>query len=377
MKEVSVFSDGDSAKMETFSNIAYFLTETLISKGIIVNRVNIGPSRLLTKLFYSLYTVSKMINKNSSYDYFRSYIHFLHVKYRIRKAIKQYPNSEANIFLTFSFSSAGMTPKLTIQFCDFTYDHYFKYFLKREPGFFERKSVNREDKQIEGSDLVFELYPSVAEYMKKRYKNTNIHYLGYVINSLFEVSEIDLLNHKKNSNSILFVGSPRYIAGAKSLIKAFEILKAKLPQLSLHIIGIEADDFDGLPSDVHCYGYLDKGKDADRELYYKLFREAKLFVNTTPKRGGFMATVEALFFYIPIITLPHKHFLGVFGNTIDFGFYCESNSPILIEENILKILNHISYESLCVNAHNSVKEFTWNSYVDKMIAKIDEKIISP
>lgn len=374
MKEVTVFSNGDSTKMETFSNIAYFLTETLLSKGIKVNRVDIGCSRVFQTLFYPIYFVLMKINKNSTYDYFRSYIHFAHVKYRIKKALKQYPNSEVNIFITFSFSSMGLTTKPSILVCDFTYDHYFEYFLDRKPDFFERQSIKREDRQIEGSDLVFPLFPSVADYMRIHYKNANIHYLGYVINSLYNVLEIEMINHKKNSNSILFVGSKKYIEGAHSLINAFEMLKQKLPLISLHIIGIEAGDFDRLPIDVHCYGYLDKGNDTDRELYYRLFKDAKVYVNTTPKWGAFMATIEAMFFYIPILTSPHGHFLGAFGHTIDFGYYCAQNSSILIEEGILKILNNSSYESLCVNAHKSVEDFTWDAYIDKLIVKIEERI---
>jgi hypothetical protein len=95
-----------------------------------------------------------------------SFTHFTNVRYRIKKAINQYPNSDANIFLTFSFSSAGLTMKPSIQFCDWTYDHYFKFLLDRKPGFLEKQCIKREDSQIEGSDLVFPLFPSVAEYMK-------------------------------------------------------------------------------------------------------------------------------------------------------------------------------------------------------------------
>jgi glycosyltransferase involved in cell wall biosynthesis len=375
IREVTVFSNGDSSKIRTWSNIPYFFTETLLSKGIKVNRVDLSPLLLINIMFnMTVYAVLRILNMNSTYNYFRSFTHFTNVKYRIKKAIKQYPDSDANIFLTFSFSSAGLTLKPSIQFCDWTYDHHFKYLLDRKPGFLEKQCIKREDSQIEGSDLVFPLFPSVAEYMKKRYNNTNIHYLGYVINSLYDVSETDMIKHKRSSNNILFVGNKKYIEGAQSLINAFEKLKQKLPQLILHIIGMNVGDFDNLPKDVYCHGYLDKGKDADRELYYKLFREAKLFVNTTPKLGAVMATIEAMYFYIPVITLPRDHFTGIFGNNINFGYYCEQNSPILIEESILKILNNISYESLCVNAHKSVEEYTWNSYMDKLIIKIEDKI---
>jgi glycosyltransferase involved in cell wall biosynthesis len=377
MKEVTVFSNGDSGKISTWSSIPYFFTKTLLSKGFKVNRVDINPPPNVEKIFNkTFFRVLRKINKHSTYDYFRTLTHFTYVKSKIKKAIKKYPNSDANIFLTFNFSSAGLTDKPAIQLCDWTYDYYFKYFIDRKPDFFEKKCIKREDAQIEGSDLVFVLFPWVAKYMKKRYKNTNIHYIGNAINSLEEVSKVDIIKRKKNSNNILFVGNKKYIEGARSLINAFGKLKQNYPQLNLHIIGMHVGDFESLPKDVYCYGYLDKDKDADRKLYYKLFREAKLFVNTNPKWGAFSASIEAMYFYIPVIVTRNDDFVEIFGNDIDFGYYCEQNSSTLIEEKIIKILNNISYGSLCINAHKSIEEYTWNAYIDKLIKKIEDKINS-
>ncbi|HEY8781724.1 glycosyltransferase [Flavobacterium sp. UBA6046] len=244
--------------------------------------------------------------------------------------------------------------------------------MGRNADIVERQSIKREDSQIEGSDLVFSLFPNIADYMKQRYENENIYYIGNVINSLYEVSETDL-DIKANSNNLLFIGGKKYIEGAKTLIAAFKRLINNRKELKLYIVGIETTEFEDLPKNVFCYGYLDKGKDQDRELYYKLLKEAKVFINTTPKWGAFSASIEALYFYTPVIITPYDEFLNIYGKEIDFGFYCEKNSDILIEQKILKILNDKSYRDLCINAHNSVKEFTWDAYVDKIIKKIEEK----
>lgn len=376
IREVTVFTNGDSRKLSTWSNIPYFFTETLIAKGIQVNRVDLSPSPFLKKTFNkTAYRFFKKINKNTTYDFFRSLTHFVNVKYRVYKAIRQSPNSDANIFLTFSFSSAGMTKKPTILFGDWTYQHYLNHFLGRNPDFFEKQCIARENSQIEDSDLVFPLFPKVAEQMKKFYKNDRIYYLGNVINSLSDVSEDDILKLKENSNSLLFVGSQKYIEGAKSLVSAFEKLKQNYPRLSLHIIGMVKDNFKNLPKDVYCYGYLDKGKEADRELYYKLLREAKVFINTTPKWGAFSATIEAMYFFTPVVVTPYDEFLETFGRDIGFGFYCEENSTNLIEDKISKILNTTTYNSLCSNSHSSVKEYTWDAYIERMIRKIESLYI--
>ena len=194
INEITVFASGNSKDIRTWSNVPYFFTETLLTKGIKVNRVDLSPSSFLKGIFnLTIKLVINRINKDTTYNYFRSFTHFNDVKNRIKKALKQFPDSDANVFLTFSFSSAGLTSKPSIQFCDWTYDHYLKYFKNRKPDFLEKQCIRREDLQIEGSDLVFSLFPGIAGDMRKRYKNPNIQYLGNVINSLIVVSDICLL----------------------------------------------------------------------------------------------------------------------------------------------------------------------------------------
>ena len=369
MKEVNVFTNGDSRRLSTWSNVPYFFTETLLSKGLKVNRVDLSPSRPLQELFNRNFRQS--INKNSTFEYFRSPTHFADVRRRIKVAVDQFPRSEANIFLTFSFSSAGLSDKPSIQFCDWTYDHFLKYRVGRIPDALEEECIKREDSQIEGSDLVISLFPSVMEYMKERYKNENICYLGNVINSVYDVSEDQALEHKEKSNNILFVGSRKYYQGAYALLHAFHRAKQQLPNMKLHIIGMNATDFQSLPKDTHCYGYLDKGSVAGRELYYKLLRDAKLFVNTTPKWGAFSASIEAMYHYIPVIVSPYSDFVKTFGTSINFGDYCKENTPGSIKESILRLFNDSEYNSLCINAHNAVKEYTWSNYIDKLIQKVE------
>jgi glycosyltransferase involved in cell wall biosynthesis len=371
VKEVTVFTNGDSQKLSTWSNVPYFFTETLISKGIKVNRIDISPHFLGKVYNIILRILLKVVNRNSTYQYGRSFIHYLDVRRRIKKALTQCKNSDANIFLTFSFSSAGLTNKPTVLFCDWTYDHYFKYFLNRNPDLLELSSIKREDKQIESSDLIFPLFPSVADYMKNYYENKNIFYLGNVINSLLPASEFEILEKKSFSNNILFIGSKKYIKGSEYLIQAYMTLKEKYPQLLVNIVGMQEKDFVKLPDGVNCYGYLDKAQKKDRDLYYSLLENSKIFVNTTPKWAAFSATLEAMYFYNPIIVTSYDEFVKTFGVDINFGYYCENDSIALLCSKISSIFENTSYESLCINAHESVKNYTWSSYIDKILDRIN------
>src|SRR5262249_15184805 len=151
--------------------------------------------------------------------------------------LNKFDNSEINMFLTFSFSSVGMTKRPTALICDWPYEHYINYRKNRKPDIFEERSIKREDSQIEGANLIFPLFPGVTEYMRNRYKNRNIVYLGNVINSLYDPMNSEILAKKSKSTSLLFVGGRKYKEGAQSLVQAFHVLRKDYPNLSLNIIG--------------------------------------------------------------------------------------------------------------------------------------------
>jgi glycosyltransferase involved in cell wall biosynthesis len=366
IKEVTVFTCGDSSRLATWSNVPFFFSETLIAKGIRVNRVNIEPSMLLP-----LHRLAKLVSKVSTYTYFRSLICFLVTRRKIKKAVKQFKNSQADIFLTFSFSSCGLTNRPVVLFCDWTYDYHIRHYHKHQPDYFEKQSIAREDAQIKAANLVFSLFPGVTEYMQQKYGKDHIFYSSNVINSLYSVSEKDV-EGKRQSYSLLFIGSKAYIEGARSLIAAFELLKPEYPLMRLHIVGMEQQDFGTLPENVFCYGYLNKGIDEERDLYYTLMREATVFVNTTPLWSAFSASIEAMYFYTPVIVTPYEEFRKTFGEKIDFGLYCEENVPNLIKEKITNILENNLYSVFCNRAHNAVKAFTWDACIGKIIAKIEQ-----
>lgn len=375
IKEITVFTDGDSSQLSTWSNVPYFFTETLIEKGIKVNRENIAISPQLCRIYNKLIDpFVKLIRKDTSYDYFRSRMHYSNVRKRVKKAIEKHRNSDAFIFLTLSFSSVGLTDKPTILFGDWTYDYYIRHFLNREPDLFERMCIKRDKYQIEKADHVFSLFPGNAEFMKKNYANPGIEYLGNVVNSLFSGSKIEILEKKKNSKDLLLIGRKNaYLEGAEQLIRASELLRSEYPDIRVHIIGMKNEDFDILPDNVFCYGYLNKADDKQRELYYTLLQNARFLVNTTPKWGAFSSMIEAMYFYNPVITTPYAEFVETFGNDPDFGYYSEDPSTEKLADLIRQGLKAENYSDMCIRSHDAVADFTWSAYIDKILAVITRK----
>jgi len=198
--EINLFTVGDSAQLSTWSNLPYFISKTLLEKGIKLNRIDLSPNRFLNKLssiFYEPFI--KKYNKRTTYTYYRSKLHFLDARRRIKKAVNRYKNSDADIFLTFSFSSTGLTKKPIIQFCDWTYEYYIRNLENREPDKYELKSIGREDNQISGSSMLFLFFGSILNYMLKHYHNKNTYFFGQAINKMTEPDTARVMDKKKKS----------------------------------------------------------------------------------------------------------------------------------------------------------------------------------
>ena len=371
IKEITVFTIGDSNEIKTWSNVPYFFTKTLIEKNIKVNRVNLEENKLISKVYkYTYYVFLKLFNKNSNHTYFRSKLNYYLTKRKIKSAITNFPSSQYLLFLSFSFSIPKINGKKTILFGDWTYLYFISNFLKRKPLWFEQYALNKEKDNIETSDMVLSLFPKSHEFNLKQYNNRNQYYLGNVINCNYELNRSNLIAEKIKSNKLLFIGNKKYLQGAIDLINAFKQLSIKA---ELHIIGlIDAEVGINAPG-LYYHGYLDKGKTSENELYYKLITEARVIINTNPNWGAFSAMTEAMYFLTPVITSPYQEFVITYGDEIDFGFYVE---PKNIKDLILKIEMILSNSSeqqneMMNNAHEKVKDFTWSSYTNQFLRLIE------
>ena len=130
--------------------------------------------------------------------------------------------------------------------------------------------------------------------------------------------------------------------------------------------GITAEDIGTDDSRVKCYGYLRKDNHVECGIYYDLMCRARVFCNPTPEWAGFSSTVEAMFFFTPVVVSKYDNFVAEFGNDIDFGKYNVSFSMSAVAGDILTVVDSPAYDTKCVIAHDSVREYTWESFVDRL-----------
>lgn len=372
MKEtIIVFSDGDSTLLSTWSNVPYMMTTTLEKLGYEVVRGNIRRHEHIRYLYDVCFRY--FILRGSSYDYGRSFLcHFLTRRYMkkvIKNAQKQGKNIKCCITMAFGFGTKQIANVPCVLFGDWCYEYYLKKFREREPDWLEKRELVRENSEIEKADYVIALFPYVCDWMKERYINRNILYLGNVINAVEEPQKEDL-KIKRQSNVLLFIGRAAYIESAIELIKAADMLNQEGHNYVVHIVGLTESDFTGLELKqyVKCYGYLSKDNDEQRELYYTLIRQANICINTTPKWAAMSSVLEEMYFYNPIITVPNDNFVEMFGEEISFGRYVEHNAAELIAQAIREIdSDEVVYDKMCCAAHEAVDGFTWEEYVKKML----------
>jgi glycosyltransferase involved in cell wall biosynthesis len=372
LKEITVFSIGDANDLKAWSNVPYFFTKNLEDTGIKVNRVNLEENALLAAFYKcTVYVLLKVLYKNSAHTYFRSGVNYFLTSLKIRRALKTYDHTEVLIFLTYSFSARRYTSKKIVLFSDWSYLYLIKTFMKREPYWFEKPALAREKKHIDSADLVLSLFPQSLAFNRDHYQNPECHYLGNVINSNYPLHKDQLLALKTNSHTFLFIGNRKYIRGALDLIHAYkELLTKDSGSIELDIIGLNENDTGIILPGLHYYGYLDKGRPEQNELYYQLVSKARAIVNTTPGWGAFSAMTEAMYYYTPVITTPYGEFLETYGSEIDFGYYVTANSTRELSELMQRILTDEKYPQMMHGAYEKVKGFTWAAYTEKLLILI-------
>lgn len=159
------------------------------------------------------------------------------------------------------------------------------------------------------------------------------------------------------------------------LVNAFKTLKRQNPYIELHIVGLSESQLpdDSHIKDIYCHGYLNKNDFDDRAKYYDLLRKAAVFCNPTEVWGGFSSTIEAMYYYTPIVIAPYSDFVAQFGEEIDFGEYNTTFTSESLAIKLQRILNapKSTRQALCRAAHLRVKECDWKTYSARLLSYLN------
>jgi glycosyltransferase involved in cell wall biosynthesis len=371
-KKIFLCTTVTSKDYKSWSNIPYLLHKNLEKRGFEVENVifrELFPIKFLFNIPVRI--AVKFFKVQTLYYFVRTPFHFfvtnLYSQY-VRLVSK---NEDVMIVQGFSYPMPNRKNKMFI-IGDWPSAYLYEKFLKRTPSAFEMRSIERENKVIESANAVVTLFPDVHKYMLERYKNKNIYHYGNVVNIDEEIKiSDDILNKKENSKKLLFIGKPFYIDGARELIAAVARLRSRGFDLEVDIIGIDSTLIEEKYNWLTLHGYLDKGIPSEKQKYYSLLENAKLFVNSTPKWNAFQATLEALHFYLPIVVRSNESLVQSFPN-LDNISYLVGVKDNSLEEEIIKCIEFKEiYLEKCKHAHLAAKPYTWENFINKLVELIE------
>jgi glycosyltransferase involved in cell wall biosynthesis len=360
-------------KYKSWSNIPYLTQINLEAKGYKV--VNIVMRELFpVKFLFNLpvRVIRKFFKNETIYFYVRTPLHFYWsclVIFYIKLV-----SSKKDVVLVqgFSYPLSNKKNKMVL-LGDWPSEYLFDHFLKRKPDFLEKGSLERENSVIESADAVVTLFPDVREYMLNNFKNKNIFHFGNVVNidEDFIVTE-KFLEKKNESKHLLFIGRPYYISGALELIEAVKELRLDGRNFHVDIVGIDQNllkvDYEWLS----IYGYLDKGDPEQKELYYELLKQARVFVNTTAGWSAFQATLEAMYFCNPIMVCENANLKKSFPTLNDFSYIVDGSQDL--KSQILKCFDDPgTNKKKSTAARLAAEPNTWKNFINGLIQVIDNE----
>ncbi len=358
-----------SKNYRSWSNIPYLLQQNLESRGYIVKNLVMREVEPLKTLFnLPVRVLNKLSDLRTTYFYARTPVHYFFTY--IYSLCIGIVSTKKDVMLVQGFLHPmhnGKNKQILIG--DWPSQYLFEKFLKRPPNHLEQKSVDRENAVIEAADAVITLFPNVKEYMLSKYKNQNIYCFGNVINIDDSVAvPTNIRKRKLKSNRLVFVGKPYYMPGAVELIAAVQKIRDKGIDCEVDLIGIDSELIGSRYGWLNIHGYLDKEKPVEKQKYYEILANARLFVNTTPGWSGFQALLEAMYFHNPIVVRNNESVRSYFSNLTSVAHILEEDGPSLELLIMEGLADHVKYQKMSDAARETVETSTWNNFTTNLIS---------
>ncbi len=369
--KIYLCTTASSKNYKSWSNIPYLLHKNLEKRGYVVKNYVMREVEPLKTIFnLPVRVFNKFFNLGTTYFYVRTPLHFFFTRLYSRCIALMSAKQDVMLVQGFSYPLHNGKNKQII-LGDWPSEYLFEKFLNRQPNAFERRSIDRENAVIENADAVITLFPNVREYMLQKYQNKNIYYFGNVVNVDDDVVvPEDIQQRKRSSKRLIFVGQSFYLPGALALISAVRNLRKDGMDYEIDIVGIDPSLISAEYRWLRVHGYLDKQKPEEKQKYYELLSNARLFVNTTPGWSGFQALLEAMYFHNPIVVRLNESLPSYFPNLKDLAYIVEGGGMSLEEIILDGFSNGTRYRAMSKASRQSVESSTWSNFTDNIIRLI-------
>lgn len=367
IKEVIVYSNGDSNDLSTWSNVPYFFCRELEKRGIKVDRVNIHVDKgSVLSVFFRLYSklkkkIIEFKKKNGTmYRYNKSDYYYSRVMKKMKEGRKRYSEADAEIAFDLMNNNKSDIPFVMIG--DWTIEYRLKNKYHREADKHEKKLIDKQYDNLSRADMAVSIFPGCSELMKEHL--SNVFYFGHVVNSMNEYVPD---KNKYKSERVLFIGKEKYKEGLNKLIKVVKKYNGEFNKsVRISVIGMKESDVN---SEDVCdfFGYLNKTNEKERELYYRLIGEAKLMANVTSDWNGVSSLFEALYHGTPILVSRNRELELLIGEK-DYCRFCDNDDELY--SNFMSLMNGDDYNKISQAAHEFGEMYRWNKFMDKFLDRL-------
>lgn len=376
IKEIIVYTNGDSNDITTWSNVPYFFTKELEKRNIKVDRVNINYNYkssvtafvyfYLIKVIRTFITLIKGSKPKLKFQYTNYYKR--QIEKIMNESMKKYSNADLQLIFSLSYSLNNNLKPL-VMFGDWTIEYRLKNRQKREPSAYEKKLIKEQYETLNKASAIVTIMPNSKVLMEKN-SNKKVFYFGTGINSMINYSANTA---KYDSNLILFSGRKKeYFDGLIRLIKVVNYCNDSFNRdYKINVIGMNREDVTNIDTkNCSFHGYLRKDDEKQCKEYYKLINNSKLLVNINNGWNGISTLLEVLYHGTPIMISRNNEVESVIGLDNEYCEYIDDDEDIISIAKKLDdymMMNRETYNEICKKAHESVKGQEWSTIVDRFL----------
>ncbi|MFK5957860.1 MAG: glycosyltransferase family 4 protein [Lutibacter sp.] len=314
------------------------LARNLIKKGIEVSVIGITNSNKNVGKESDEGVKIYRIKKSSA-----KFGKFIFNSYRIRKKIKEiHQKNTIDIVegseLSFTFLPKKTSYKKVIRMHGG--HHFFAITLNKQPAFWrsfqEKKSFKKVDALIAVSNYVGETTQELLQF-KLPYK-TIYNFIDFSRFQIYDDVKID-------KNSIIFIGTICEKKGVKQLVEAFLIVKNKIPNTTLHLVGRDWTSKTVKSYITYLKTFISKA-DLKAVKFYGavpynkipiILKKAHVCVYPSHMESFGLTVIEAMAIRKPIVFSNIIPFKEIISDKIS-GLECNPYEPADIAKKIIKIL---------------------------------------